>query len=266
MGWLSSYKFRYYPRIQDGAIIMLVDQKLIEQFNQNIRDSSLQEASQNFLQAMDISLDVSGTMPQDGAILLISNHPSVMDPVILSALTQRDDLYLIGMPIEQFMGKAGSQRLFPVYRKWSLEDFFLNILARGPEKHILNDSEELQRRNRQAITDAAAYISEGHILGIFPSGGAGHSSTANNWKAGVGFLAKQITNPSTHLVFVNLNGLNEWAMLRILRPTLRSLLTSPAQVTVSIAEPILLSELIHPEEDGKQSAQTLASAYTELFS
>lgn len=244
---------------------MLIDKKLIQQFNDAISTSSLQDASINFLQAMGITLDVSGTVPEDGAILLISNHPDVMDPVILSALTQRDDLYLIGMPIEQFMGKAGSQRLFPVYRKWSLEDFFLNILARGSEKHILKDSEELQRRNRQAITDAATYISEGHILGIFPSGGAGKATTSSNWKAGVGFLAKQITNPSTHVVFINLHGLDEWAMLRTLQPSLRNLLFSPVEVKVSIAEPILLSELITPENDGKQNTQTLARAYAGVF-
>ena len=120
-----------------------------------------------------LPLRVSGLehVPQDGPLLLVSNHVSNADPIILELVSPR--------PLF-FMGK---QELFrnPIFH-WILDRFGGFPVERGTA-------------DRAALRHARTILDNGIALGMFPEGGRSKTGALIEGHAGVGLLALQSQCP-----------------------------------------------------------------------
>jgi len=110
-------------------------------------------------------------VPDGGPLLLVSNHVSNADPIILELVSPR--------PLF-FMGK---QELFrnPFFH-WVLDRFGGFPVARGTA-------------DRAALRHARAILAGGLALGMFPEGGRSKTGALVESHAGVGLLALQSQSP-----------------------------------------------------------------------
>lgn len=85
-------------------------------------------------------------IPQRGPVVLVANHKSLWDPIVLGCSTEREI---------HFMAKEELFRI-PVFGK------FISLLKAFPVKRGKVD--------RNALRIAAKYLEEGEVLGLFPEG------------------------------------------------------------------------------------------------
>jgi 1-acyl-sn-glycerol-3-phosphate acyltransferase len=101
-----------------------------------------------FLLSRLYRVDVRGgeRIPDEGAVILVANHESMLDPWLLPLATRR--------PV-RYMAKAELWR-YPVVR-WVMDKFGTFPIERGSG-------------DRRAVGRAAQLLTEGELLGIFPQG------------------------------------------------------------------------------------------------
>lgn len=110
-------------------------------------------------------------VPSEGPLLVVSNHLSNADPIILEAAFPR--------PLF-FMGKAELFEIPPF--RWLLHRFGGFPVARGTA-------------DRSALRHARDVLEHGIALGIYPEGGRSRSSTLERGLPGAGLLALQTRAP-----------------------------------------------------------------------
>jgi 1-acyl-sn-glycerol-3-phosphate acyltransferase len=244
----------------------LLDYPLLTQFEQQVNNTTLQLAAQAFLEAVGIKVEVFGSIPQHGATLLIANHPSGIDGMVLFATVSRPDFYQVGLAVHRLMKPAAINRILPVYRNQKPRDFLPNIFAPHLQSHVLDNPIETSTKNHQSIVEAARLVTVGYAVAMYPEGVAGQRPQAGTWKPGIGFLVKEIVNPATQVVFVKIDGTRGIDLLRILHPRLRGLLFSEIHVRVTYAAPLPLFDLIDRHASGKMITTQLADLYAQTFS
>ncbi len=106
-------------------------------------------------------------IPKDGAVMLVSNHISAFDPILVGLATHRQVHFVAKK--ELFKGK------------------FLNWFM-----HKMNcipiDRENL---DRAALRDSISVLKDGGMLGVFPEGTRGNGKELLPFKSGVCFIASQ---------------------------------------------------------------------------
>ena len=242
----------------------LVDWPLIERFR-TISQVSIPHAAQSVLCALGITVAVHGNIPSNGPILFIANHGGGLDTVSLLNVIQRTDIYFVALASYRIYGKIIGTRLLPIYRKKMFRDYTLDILASGLQHHVQLSIDDLRNQNRLSINRAAQLVSKGAAVLIFPTGTAGKTPTTGTWKAGVGHLAQQVTNPKARVVFIHISHGSFTDLLRYLTPALRRLFFKPKTVGVTFSKPFLLRELIDRQHDGKTIALQLEEKYSAVF-
>jgi hypothetical protein len=77
---------------------------LAVELDQNIYLEGCNKAAINFMTNFVTDVDVRGaeSIPKQGALLLMSNHPAAYDVIILAASIQRDDLKILGSDVQFF--------------------------------------------------------------------------------------------------------------------------------------------------------------------
>jgi 1-acyl-sn-glycerol-3-phosphate acyltransferase len=111
-------------------------------------------------------------IPNNGGVLLMTNHVSFVDPIFLGAAVNRNLRYM-----------ARSTLFKPGIIEW----FLLNMSA-FPVNRGAPD--------RRAIRQALKFLEDGELLNIFPEGTRSHDgNTLGKALAGVGFIAYKTSAP-----------------------------------------------------------------------
>ncbi|HEX9007950.1 MAG TPA: 1-acyl-sn-glycerol-3-phosphate acyltransferase, partial [Patescibacteria group bacterium] len=194
---------------------------------------------------------------KEEAVLVVANHPAEADvPLLLSALDQRDDTYLIMNSGFVSFCPSFNKHIIPVHIAHNLihnsKDNLKFRLLKKIHQSMTLTPEEAHRKNVESIKSAAEKIDNKALVAIFP--GAGGED--GKWKSGVGYLISQVKNKNNvKIVMAYIEGTSNKDYFRIipgaskLLPTLR----------VRFSEPLEMD--IFKDDEAKTAAQKLETEY-----
>lgn len=212
------------------------------------------------------SLSHTGEIPATGPVLVISNHLGPFDNLLLLSQISRNDFYFTALSTYYIFGSLVQEKLLPIYRIRTLNhqiyEYPLCLEMSGKPPEPLSVS-EVKERNRETISKAAARINEGHAVSIFPTGSAGKSLSGSTWKAGVGFIVKQITNKNTNVVFAHIQGTRGTDLVAYLHPIIRRLFFKPQPISIIFSKPRKLFDIVDGDQDGKAVTRQLENLYSQ---
>jgi 1-acyl-sn-glycerol-3-phosphate acyltransferase len=129
-------------------------------------------------------LDVVGgeLLPTDGACLLISNHDSNWDPMVIGVATRR-------RRVVRAMAKVQLWERSPTLA-WVMDQMGQLRITRG-------------RADRSELAAVRAALQDGDCVGVFPEGRLSNGQKIRAY-SGAGWLARSV--PSAHIVAVTITG------------------------------------------------------------
>ncbi|PIY69215.1 hypothetical protein COY90_01990 [Candidatus Roizmanbacteria bacterium CG_4_10_14_0_8_um_filter_39_9] len=248
---------------------MIFNKHLLQHTVQRTIEIGLQKATLELLDNLGVtSISKIGNVPEDGPLLIISNHTGVFDSLLLFSQISRADFHFIGLSHYAIFGPKVTERLLPIYRVRKLNhkiyEYPLCLQING-KKPVNLTVAEIRLRNKESIRQGAKLINDGNAVSIFPTGGGGKALNDSHWKAGVGFLVKQITNPLTRVVFVQIKGTRMSDLVAYLHPFIRKLFFRPRLISIYFSEPRLLTDLVDQKDDGKTIARKLEKIYQDAW-
>ncbi len=150
--------------------------------------------------------------PEHGPVILVSDHSSYSDPLVLAAMTRRPVTFLVASNIFQLPGV-----------RWLFQTFHYISVSRG-------------KQDWKALRSMLRALEQREVLGIFPEGGI-DEFRADEGHPGVGYLALKTGAP---VVPVSI----WWNEVRPLH-LLQSLIT-PGKATVCFGTPFRLPAVSRP--------------------
>lgn len=214
-----------------------------------------------------IKLKKYGILPKSSPVLIISNHNSILDSLVLGKVIERSDYHFVALAAYSLLGPKISLKAIPIFRKIMLNhlifEYPLSLITRN---RMLNLNKKIiQEKNRKSIAHAAQIINQGHVVSIFPTGSAGKKVKQLEWKPGVGYLVNQINNRKTQLIFVKITGTRRTNILLFLNPIIRKNFYKIINISVNFSKPILLSQVVNNSMKPKQVVAILEKKYNYFF-
>lgn len=168
-------------------------QETLVQFNHNIKKLGWSRACARLLKELRINTQSNlSDFPKKGGVIIYANHPTGLDPYIISSILPRDDVYILSDIYQAKKGDNVAKHILPIYYANWLE-FWRRPLIGWPGYIIMRfitgtvDSQKAYENNKKSLTRVFLLVKKGHVVLIFPSGG---ESQKRPWKRG---LAKLIT-------------------------------------------------------------------------
>jgi len=248
---------------------MIFDTQLIHKTIKKAEKFGLKTAIGELLRDLGVtSISKKGVTPNSGPLLIISNHTGIFDSLLLLNQVERDDYFFIALSIYEIFGAKIKEKLIPIYRTRQLNykiyeyPLSLQINKSLPKNY---SKQRIQLLNRDSISMAANLINKGSAVSLFPSGSAGKTLNDSHWKAGIGFLIKQITNPHTQVVFVQIQGTKQSDIVAYLHPFIRKILFRPRPISICFSKSYLLTQLIDQNMDAKTITTKLEKLYLQQW-
>jgi 1-acyl-sn-glycerol-3-phosphate acyltransferase len=242
--------------------------KILYEYRNNAKTHDVRRATAEMLDGLGVEqIEVQGKIPDQGPILIIANHISVLDSLVLMSQIERADFHFVALSTYDVYGPETAEKLLPIYRKRKLNHkmyeypLCLHMHGKLPKQLSI---QEIRKRNRQTIRLAAALVNEGKAVSIFPTGSVGKTDHKGGWKIGVGYLVKEISNQNTKVVFARIDGTKKSDLLAFLRPALSRIFFKSKSVSISFSESIPLSTLISKENEPAELVKQLKKAYSSV--
>lgn len=126
-----------------------------------------------FLTKFLFHIDIYGkkNIPTSGAYILVANHFSLLDPVVLTVCTRRIIHWIVA--------------------SWAYELWYLSVLV----KRLPFIKVERGKFNKGAIKKCKEILRKGELLGVFPEGGLSRTPRLGDFLRGVSFLAITTNTP-----------------------------------------------------------------------
>jgi len=233
---------------------MIFDTQLIHKTIEKAEKFGLKTATGELLRDIGVtSISKKGAIPNSGPLLIISNHTGIFDSLLLLNQVERNDYFFIALSTYEIFGTKVKEKLIPIYRTRRLNHKIYEYPLSLQVNRCLPEDlpvQEIRFRNRNSITKAAQSINEGNTVSIFPSGGAGKTLAESHWKAGIGHLIKQITNPHT---------------VAYLHPFIRKMLFRPRPISVCFSKSYLLTQIVDQKTDAKTITTKLEKLYLKQW-
>lgn len=174
---------------------------------------------------------VEGTanLPREGAVIVIANHQSYWDPVVLgTALSRR--VY--------FMAK---EELFQI----PLFGLLLRLLGAFPVRREVYD--------RRAFKMALDHLMRGHVVGIFPEGTRSHTGKLLPAQPGAAMLALRSGAPVVPVALIGTRGLCGRVRVRVGKPFfLASGGSKPSRAEITAGGEKMMAAIAALMEDGRR--------------
>lgn len=246
-------------------MISLFDQALLKKIKQLGHDCSWHDFCVQMLKHLDVTqIKHNQIPPQKSPILLIGNHNSILDSLILGKLITRKDYYFVALASYSLLGPKIAKNTLPIYRRLMLNhmifEYPLSLISHKPIGWL--DKKTIQANNRDSIARAAEKINQGGIVSIFPTGSAGKKLAGGRWKSGVGYLAKQISHPDAKIMFCQISNTYRTDLMLFLHPVLKkNLYRKNNKPLVRFSPTIKLDKVVDTNLPAKQIALQLEHSY-----
>ncbi len=150
-----------------------------------LESRSVPEMAREFFEYLALDLNtnqfpVELSEPDRPLILLGLNHESIIEPIVLVSLLNRNDLKFLGMKVFQYLGPRIAAYILPVLPRKVAVDYcgekkpaFSDRLDLIYQLYVLENRtvDEIKELNRWSICQAAEHLCGGGALIIFPNGG-----------------------------------------------------------------------------------------------
>lgn len=166
-------------------------------------------------------LRIEGAPPASGAYVLVGNHVSYIDPVVLGAAVRRRVIFLMTEVVYR-------SRSIGWFYRWSRA---IPLSARNP--------------NRESLRAARAMLQQGRVVGVFPEGGLSRDGLPMLGSPGAVSL---VLNEGVPIVPVGLVGTCEALPSGARWPRLR-------KIIVRFGEPIMPTDFEAPDADRRERLQ-----------
>jgi 1-acyl-sn-glycerol-3-phosphate acyltransferase len=233
-------------------------QTMIDRFNKNVKLIGWHKANKQFISDFGISVinDVA-EFSNKGPVLIFANHPTGIDPYLLSSVIKRDDLYFLADIYQAQKGKKIAEHIIPIfYDNWlefykrPLSGWFGYIWMRMTCGIV--PREYARNHNRMAIKCAIDHLKKGHAVLIFPT--AAEKNT-RPWKNGIGYIIAGSLNKKTkfQLYSCSISGLSDLKII-LHAFTKRSYLKKhPVNISIkdvsfnitNESDPVLITQLLY---------------------
>jgi 1-acyl-sn-glycerol-3-phosphate acyltransferase len=174
-----------------------------------------------------------GNMPKDGPVLVVSNHQSMFDPV------------LVGLASRRYLSYLARSTLFK-------NRFFAGLIR---SLDAIPIDRNMGKDGIQAVLDA---LGKGRCVLMFPEGERTHDGTVEPLKPGVSLLIRRVTCPIVPVGIAG--GFAAWSrFMKLPKPSPLYALPTDSTIAVSIGEPIEAGRY-----KGKDREWVLADLHREI--
>lgn len=214
----------------------------------------------------NLTLDVRrGGIVPSGPQLVIGNDPSALMGFIILSLLRREDVFYIGAPMYMKMGGSVRQKCLPMFnlgslRKHPKEWLRAQLIFRFRDGMSPSVARE---KNHRAIERAAELVTAGATVYMSPAGGT--ILKTDDWKHGVGSIAKRIGDVPAQVVMCRADGTTPRDVTRMLNPYWFHAMHPPLVIPVEFSDPIPLSELRGPSMSSMEISLRIRDRYLKLF-
>ena len=151
----------------------------------------------------NLGIEIQATTPdwlnQTGSpTLFYGNHQSFIEPLLVAALSHRDDLAFVGNKFTVGLGDNAQKHLLPVLAKRYASDSPAVLTPKEAafigERHMTR--EEIEAMNSESITEAARRLKTGWAVGIFPA--PNDLDIEFPWFSGIGRVINHLPEETTN--------------------------------------------------------------------
>lgn len=174
-------------------------------------------------------------------VIIVCNHPFDAEVILLlGSLPERKDVTMVGSDSQVRMGHEFAEYIIKVFTyRQEREGKNLKLSSRVARYTYRKSSglseKQMQKHNRNAITQAASKVNAGGLVVMFPQG----TSSKIEWRPGVGYLISQLNLVTpTYLCMAYISNSSNMDFLRMI-PGLNMILPRP---TVTFLAPIQLKK------------------------
>lgn len=163
--------------------------KIAYHFDKDVYRSNLVEAMQNLIPQFATNVNTFGTenIPDEGPLLIVSNHPGTFDEIAIASNLPREDLSIVAQN-------------FPFLESLVATKDYLIFTNSNPHKSLIT------------IRSMIRHLKDGKTLLIFPSGKIdpdpaflpGASNALNNWSQSIELIIKKV--PETKVLVSIISG------------------------------------------------------------
>jgi len=238
--------------------------------------------AQDFLHLLGVEInseELPAWMSETGKpVLFYSNHDVKIEPIILTALFEREDFAFLGLAnnMATKLQDIFRDHIIPVMpRKYAVDSprtvSFVERLLMTNHEVTLAEAAEI---NDRSLQESAQRLLEGEAVGIFP---AGSRSEQDEWFPGIGKIITEVKdlkekNPTINeskdilLAPINFSGFSGLQLLKALRSTYSKYrFPTQKQVDIQFGKPLSLNEMTELGNDSKRLTSLLQSHYLTQF-
>lgn len=189
----------------------------IANFDTNVAANGWVKGNRQLLADLNIRYVSDLTQIPKGGVLVFANHPTGLDPFILSAVGGRENALCLCDVYQTQKGRHIAKHIIPVYFS-SLVDFIYKPFTSWPGFFIMRmtvgrvNKSQARAHNDQALAAVVAALKKGKTVYMFPSGG---EVPSRPWKSGLGKIIKRAYQDriNFNLYKVHISGLSELGLI-----------------------------------------------------
>lgn len=188
---LGFLRFGYLGRCLEPLFLPAVQRfaELAAAFDQEVARYGFRQAARSVLPvfAEQVSVQLEAPLPEQGPLLVLSNHPGVIDSLVLASHLHREDLRIVASGVP-----------------------FLRHLQ-ATSKHLIFSSQDTFERMK-AVRSIIRHLQNGGTILIFPGGKIepdpafmpGAAEELRNWSPSIELIVRRV--PNVHLVVSAVSG------------------------------------------------------------
>ncbi len=228
--------------------------KTTAKYNENIPVKGFTNSTREYLQQLNILTDRDTPLSITGGALIFGNHPTGLDPFLITSCLNREDIYIVADVYQKNKGNYIGRHIVPIIYARTQRNLnnrgFLNSIGFYVMRLLTGYEapEQVKIQNEQTVKQAAQLLIDGHIVIIFPDGG---SNNPELWYNGIGDILKKtsVEEKDIKLFATQISGISTSRLIRHFLWNKKIFLKkNPIHITLS--EPLTMEMLNIKTTDG----------------